>query len=246
MRRRAPRRSKHATHFCNQVEREPHQHAQGRFLSPVPEPDLTKCIVALGACAFAASPAGCTLLFDVSSLETPAAADAGSASASDASCAPYVLSPMPTVGASSFRSTNYANQAIDKSFMTRWESLQQADEPDGGMLPPQWISLDFGRSTVITRVQIDWSDSCAQTYELQVSADGTSWTTMPGGSVVGNTSGSRSAPSDWSTSVDTQGLSGVGRYLRVYATARCRISYGYSIWEIQVWGHGVSSCDGGT
>jgi hypothetical protein len=126
--------------------------------------------------------------------------------------------------------------------LTRWESEQQGDLADGSTLPPQWVTLDFGESVAVTGVQIAWQNSCAQSYELQVSDDGATWTTMPGGSITGNTLGTQSPPTDWSTSVDTEGLSGVGRYLRVYATARCKPQYGYSIWEMRVSGHGVTSC----
>jgi hypothetical protein len=160
-----------------------------------------------------------------------------------AACASVLLSPSVTVVASSTRTTNYANQAIDKQFTTRWESTQQVDEPNGTTLPPQWIYLDFTTRVSITRVRIDWQDACAQAYQLQVSEDASTWVTLTNGSVVNGTSnGSLGAPTDWSTDVDTMGLSGVGRYLRVYATQRCLPMYGYSIWEMQVYGHGVAAC----
>ncbi len=160
-----------------------------------------------------------------------------------ATCPSVLLSPSTTVVASSTRTTNYANQAIDKQFTTRWESTQQVDEPNGAALPPQWIYLDFGVPVSITRVRIDWQDACAQAYQLQVSNDASTWVTLTNGAVINGTSnGSLGAPSDWSTDVDTMGLSGAGRYLRVYGTQRCLPMYGYSIWEMQVYGHGVSAC----
>jgi hypothetical protein len=160
-----------------------------------------------------------------------------------ASCPSVLLTPSTTVMASSTRTMNYANQAIDKQFTTRWESTQQIDEPTGTALPPQWIYLDFGARVSVTRVRIDWQDACAQAYQLQVSDDASTWVTLTNGSVINGTmNGSLGAPSDWSTDVDTTGLSGVGRYLRVYGTQRCLQMYGYSIWEMQVYGHGVSAC----
>jgi hypothetical protein len=160
-----------------------------------------------------------------------------------ASCPSILLAPSATVVASSTRTTNYANQAIDKQFTTRWESTQQADEPNGTTLPPQWIYLDFGAPVSVTRVRIDWQSACAQAYLLQVSEDTSTWVTLTNGSVINGTmNGSLGAPTDWSTDVDTTGLSGVGRYLRVYGTQRCLEMYGYSIWEMQVYGHGVSAC----
>jgi len=160
-----------------------------------------------------------------------------------AACASVLLSPSVTVVASSTRTTNYANQAVDKQFTTRWESTQQVDEPNGTTLPPQWIYIDFTTRVSITRVRIDWQDACAQAYQLQMSDDASTWVTLTNGSVVNGTlNGSLGAPTDWSTDVDTTGLSGVGRYLRVYGTQRCQPLYGYSIWEMQVYGHGISAC----
>jgi hypothetical protein len=163
-----------------------------------------------------------------------------------ASCPSVLLTPSATVVASSSRTTNYANQAIDKQFTTRWESTQQADEPNGTTLPPQWIYLDFGAPVSVTRVRIDWQDACAQAYQLQVSDDASTWVTLTNGSVINGTmNGTLGAPTDWSTDVDTTGLSGTGRYLRVYCTQRCLQMYGYSIWEMQEYGHGVSACTQG-
>jgi hypothetical protein len=163
-----------------------------------------------------------------------------------ASCPAILLNPSPTVAASSTRTTNYANQATDKQFTTRWESTQQADEPSGTALPPQWIYLDFGAPVSVTRVRIDWQSACGQAYELQVSDNASTWVTLTNGSVVnGKMNGSLGAPTDWSTDVDTTGLSGIGRYLRVYGTQRCLTMYGYSIWEMEVYGHGVAGCGQG-
>ena len=162
-----------------------------------------------------------------------------------ASCSSFLLAPSTTVTASSFRSSNYANQAVDKDFTTRWESTQQNDLTPPALLPAQWIYLDFRAPVFITDVQIDWQNACAQTYELQVSNDATNWTSIPGGSVI-NSKGTVGPPTDWSMAADTPNLAGVGRYLRVYMTARCVLAYGYSMWEMRVYGHGVNSCDGGT
>lgn len=163
-----------------------------------------------------------------------------------ASCPSMLLSPSPTVAASSTRGSNYANEASDKQFTTRWESTQQADEPSGATLPPQWIYLDFGATVSVTRARIDWQSACGQSYELQVSDDASTWSTLTNGSVVnGKMTGTLGAPTDWSTDVDTTNLSGKGRYLRVYCTQRCLPMYGYSIWEMEVYGHGIAGCEQG-
>jgi F5/8 type C domain len=82
--------------------------------------------------------------------------------------------------------------------------------------------------------------AAATNYELQVSNDESTWTTMT--SIVGNTSGTENAPSDWSGAVDTTRLASVGRYVRVCGTVRCMTVSGYSIWEMQVYGDTNTNC----
>jgi F5/8 type C domain-containing protein len=146
--------------------------------------------------------------------------------------------------ASTSRSPNVAANAVDGDFTTRWESVQSLDV-DGASVDPQWIYLDFGAPVSVREVEIDWERACASDYQLQVSMNASSWTTMPNGTITDNILGSMYPPTDWSPAVDTQGLSGVGRYLRVFATARCQPLYGDSIWEMRVSGHLVSACPEG-
>jgi hypothetical protein len=151
------------------------------------------------------------------------------AEASAPKCLSNVLTPTRAT-ASSVNNSNVPANAIDRDFATRWESTQGID--------PQWIYLDFSVPVFVNRVQIAWQRSCGANYDLQVSNDAMTWTTMR--SIVGNMTGSGSA-TDWTTAVDHQGLVGVGRYLRVNGTARCT-SYGYSIWEMQVSGDTNTTC----
>jgi len=143
-------------------------------------------------------------------------------------CGANLLTPNAAVSSPMARSP--ASLAIDGNFGTRWESVQAVD--------PQWICLDFGAPVFIGRVRILWETACATNYDLQVSRDGTIWTTLQ--SVAGNTKGGP-APADWTTAADHPGLAGVGRYLRVNGTVRCT-SYGYSIWEMQAFGDTDASC----
>jgi hypothetical protein len=161
------------------------------------------------------------------------AGDAGSL-ANDASpdsppkCGSVVLTP---VGAVSLSAMQPAINAIDGNFTTRWESRQGVD--------PQWIYADFGAPVFMNHVQILWENSCGRDYDIQVSNDAATWRTMT--SVVGNTLGKVGFPTDWSTATDHPGLSGLGRYMRVYGKVRCN-AYGYSIWEMRVFGDTNASC----
>jgi hypothetical protein len=140
---------------------------------------------------------------------------------------------MATVAvASSEKSANSpATNAVDRKLGTRWESVFMVD--------PQWIYVDFGAPVFMNRVQIAWEAACGASYDLQTSNDKAAWTTMK--SITGNTSGGP-APTDWSTAADHQGFTGVGRYMRVYGKSRCLAPYGYSIWEMQVYGDTNASC----
>jgi hypothetical protein len=117
---------------------------------------------------------------------------------------------------------------------------------NGGQVDPQWIYVDFGTRVSVTRVRILWQDACAIGYQFQISDNAANWTLMNNGAVVNDLPGLGNVPTSWTGATDTQNLGGVGRYLRVFGTVRCRPQYGYSIWEMQVFGTRVSVCpDGG-
>src|SRR6202011_4616258 len=62
----------------------------------------------------------------------------------------------------------------------------------------------------------------ATTFQIQVSNDNSTWTSIY--STTTGTGGSQSLT-----------VSGTGRYIRMYGTARAT-QYGYSLWEFQVYG----------
>ncbi|MEU4774192.1 discoidin domain-containing protein [Micromonospora sp. NPDC023644] len=104
-----------------------------------------------------------------------------------------------------------ASAAVDGDPGTRWASAA-AD--------PQWLRVDLGTVRSICRVVLTWEAAHARAFEIQTSADGTAWTT-----VYGTTSGTGGSQS--------LAVTGSGRYLRVYGTARAT-GYGYSLWELAV------------
>jgi hypothetical protein len=109
-----------------------------------------------------------------------------------------------------------AGNAFDASITTRWESAY-AD--------PQWVYVDLGNTYNVNRVKITWETAMAKDYEIQVSTNATSWTTIK--TVTGNSV----------TVNDHTGLTGSGRYVRIYGTARTT-TYGYSIFGVEVYGSG--------
>ena len=107
--------------------------------------------------------------------------------------------------------------AVDGARTTRWSSAWGRD--------PQWIAVDLGRSVAIRRVELIWEAAYGKSYRLQVSDDAAHWTDIY--QTVAGHGGTE----------DLTGLSGHGRYVRLYGTARAT-PYGYSLYEFKVYGPG--------
>jgi hypothetical protein len=97
---------------------------------------------------------------------------------------------------------------------TRWSSA---------FSDPQWIYVDLGANYNISQVKITWETAYGRDYQIQVSTNGTTWTTIK--TITGNTS----------LVNDHTGLNATGRYVRIYGTAR-GTQWGYSIFELEVYG----------
>src|SRR5579859_1418738 len=88
-----------------------------------------------------------------------------------------------------------ANLAVDGSLTTRWSSA---------FSDPQWLQVDLGSTMNICRVTLYWETAYAKSYQIQVSNDATTWTTIF--STTTGTGGTQTLT----------GLSGSGRYVRMY------------------------------
>jgi beta-glucosidase len=104
-----------------------------------------------------------------------------------------------------------AASATDGDAGTRWSS---------GFSDPQWLQVDLGSSQQVCGVRLSWEAAYATAFQIQVSADGSSWST-----IYSTTTGAGG----------TQALNvtGTGRYVRMYGTARAT-AYGYSLWGFAV------------
>ena len=109
-------------------------------------------------------------------------------------------------------------KALDVDPSSRWASSAWTD--------PGWIAVDLGATAHVTKVVLQWDPAYATAYQIQVSADGSNWTT-----VYSTTTGKGFK--------ETLTVDGTGRYVRMYGTARAT-AYGYSLWEFQVYGTGGS------
>jgi chitinase len=122
--------------------------------------------------------------------------------------------------------------AVDGNLTTRWGSAFMVD--------PQWIYADFGAPVFLSEVDILWQTACATAYEIQVSNDAMTWTTIK--SITTAPPTWANPPTGWTMDDVEKGLSGTGRYLRIYGTARALSMYGYSIWEMRAYGDTNASC----
>ncbi|GCE22163.1 hypothetical protein KDK_59630 [Dictyobacter kobayashii] len=120
----------------------------------------------------------------------------------------------PATASSSENSGVGPGYAVDGDPSTRWSSLYS---------DPQWLQVDLGASHRISEVKLQWETAYGKAYQIQVSADGSNWTTIY---TQSNGSGGTE---------DLKGLSGTGRYVRMYGTQR-GTSWGYSLYEFQVFG----------
>ena len=86
-----------------------------------------------------------------------------------------------TLSASTTDVTRPVSMAIDTNVITYWSTTTNA---------ASWLRADLGQALPVGRVIVKWQDTFyAKTYEVQVSNDGTNWTTMY--SVLSGASGSQ-------------------------------------------------------
>jgi len=127
------------------------------------------------------------------------------------------LKPVTATASSSERGDIGPSMAIDGNDNSRWSS---------GHTENEWLTLDFGTTQTINRVNINWENAHATEYALQVSDDNVTWKTIK--HVSDSTGGIE----------DLVGLDGQGRYLRMQGIKRST-NYGYSIFEIKVFSGGA-------
>ena len=106
-----------------------------------------------------------------------------------------------------------AASAFDGNAGTRWAS---------NFNDAEWIYVDLGSSVAISRVVLNWEAAYGKAYQIQISNDKTTWTTLQ--SVTAGDGG-----------IDDLAVSGTGRYVRLNGITR-GTGYGYSLWEFQVYG----------
>ena len=135
--------------------------------------------------------------------------------ATNAVAADTLLSQGKPATSSSIEGSGFeASRAVDGSTGTRWASVEGHD--------PEWVTVDLGATATINRVKLSWEAAYGKSYKIQTSPNGTTWT-----DVYSTTTGNGA--------IDDLSVSGSGRYVRMYGTAR-GTAWGYSLWEFEVYG----------
>jgi len=126
----------------------------------------------------------------------------------------------PATASSTENGGTPASAAVDGNPATRWSSA---------FSDPQWLQVDLGGTATVCQVVLNWEAAYASAFQVQISPDAATWTTIH--STTTGTGGTQ-----------TLDVTGTGRYLRVLGTARAT-PYGYSLWELGVFGTGGGSTD---
>ncbi|MBL7072121.1 MAG: discoidin domain-containing protein [Candidatus Omnitrophica bacterium] len=118
-------------------------------------------------------------------------------------------------------SAHVPSNAVDGNYLTRWSSHNS---------DPQWIAVDLGAFCDISKVILNWETAYAKSYAIQISDDGSYWddayvTTAGDGGV------------------DIIPLAANTRHVRMYGTERYNTAWGYSLFELGVYGTRAESAE---
>ncbi|MFF3784618.1 discoidin domain-containing protein, partial [Streptomyces sp. NPDC001933] len=120
----------------------------------------------------------------------------------------------PTTASSSEVPSLGPENATDGDPASRWASAYRDAE---------WIQVDLGRVQTVRRALLDWETASAKDYDIQVSDDGTHWTTAA--AVRDKPTGAR---------VDNLTLAPTpGRYIRIQGIKRTS-TFGYSLRRLEI------------
>ena len=112
------------------------------------------------------------------------------------------------------QSSVLAKNAVDGDDNTYWCS---------GESDKQWFVVDLGRNYDIGRVVIDWNSDAGKMYDIQVSTNGTDWTTV------------YRQQKGYGNAVANVPMFANARYVRMYGYTRVESGSGFSIKEFKVY-----------
>ena len=118
-------------------------------------------------------------------------------------------------GLTATSSTGDAAMAVDNNPGTRWESAFE---------DPQWLVVDLGETKNVGVIKIIWEGANAKDYTISFSTNGVDFSGVM--TFADKPAGGRTDVID--------GLNVNCRYIKMNGTAR-NLTYGYSIWEFEVY-----------
>jgi hypothetical protein len=149
---------------------------------------------------------------------------AGAGGTSGATCgtAELKVSAATALGTSQYAPAN----AIDGDVGTRWGSEQMIDD--------MWLQLDMGEAVTVNRVSIQWEAAYATHYKIEIADNAAG----PFTELYDDPAGAGGTDD-----VTTPTLKlGRGRYVRMHGLTRKLQAYGYSIFEMKVYGDKDETC----
>jgi len=118
-----------------------------------------------------------------------------------------------TASSVQFLTSHTPAKAVDANDSTRWSSSYNDNN---------WIKVDLGSAQSVSRVILHWEAAFGRAYRIEVSTDNATWTT-----VFSTSSGNGGVDIDAFAPVSA-------RYVRMQGVTR-GTSYGYSLWEFEVY-----------
>ncbi|MFI5908522.1 chitosanase [Dactylosporangium sp. NPDC051541] len=143
-----------------------------------------------------------------------AAMVAGVAGVAVAAPSAYAADAVVSKGRAATASAGTAARAVDGQPATTWTSTGRA---------AQWLRVDLGAATAVSRIRLSWAAAYAGTYRLEASADGSTWTSLYA-TKTGN-----------GKTDDLTALQGTARFVRLTATPRT--TKGLALGELEIFGH---------
>lgn len=123
-----------------------------------------------------------------------------------------------SASASSSLGDNQAGRAIDGNRSTRWESVHAEAQ--------SYITIDLGSVYRVDSIKLIWENARAANYDIQVSNDGNTWST------IGNYNWTQGVYEDTVTPGSL-----LVRYVRIKGNTKV-LGYGYSLYEVEIMGAG--------
>ena len=125
-----------------------------------------------------------------------------------------------TAEASRSEASYTANLAIDGNSTTRWSSYQSGAENNN-----QWIAVNLGDTYKVNKVILNWETSYGKSYKIEVSTNGTNWTTVA--NITNNTSSGVKEHTFTATNA---------KFVRMFGVERGYEYGGFSLYSFEIYG----------